>query len=156
FLARHGHEVINPRLHDEDFAEAVRIAQEALDRHRPDALLGQPPGRVRPYHRRDAHLLPEPLELPPGEGGLLGVRDGLDVEPRAGRLVLPVEDGGVAVDSRRHCGPAGTPYLDDRVASPGRAAEPRGARPPNPFYLAVVVRAVALGDGLPPGDVLRL
>jgi hypothetical protein len=27
FLARHGHEVINPKLPDEDFAEAVRIAQ---------------------------------------------------------------------------------------------------------------------------------
>ena len=27
FLKDHGHEVINPKLCDEDFAEAVRIAQ---------------------------------------------------------------------------------------------------------------------------------
>jgi hypothetical protein len=43
-LARHGHEVINPRLHDEDFAEAVRIAQEAFDRHRPDVVVGSSRG----------------------------------------------------------------------------------------------------------------
>lgn len=34
FLARHGHEVVNPKLPDEDFAEAVRIAQaEEWKRH---------------------------------------------------------------------------------------------------------------------------
>jgi hypothetical protein len=27
FLARHGHEVINPKVPDEDFAEAIRIDQ---------------------------------------------------------------------------------------------------------------------------------
>jgi hypothetical protein len=34
FLARHGHEVINPKLPDDDFAE-VRIAQAKFDRHQP-------------------------------------------------------------------------------------------------------------------------
>ncbi len=31
FLAQHGHEVINPKLPDEDFEEAVRIAQVAMN-----------------------------------------------------------------------------------------------------------------------------
>jgi hypothetical protein len=39
-LARHGHKIINPKLPDEDFAEAVRIAQEEFDRHRPDVVVG--------------------------------------------------------------------------------------------------------------------
>jgi hypothetical protein len=31
FLARHGHEVMNPALPHEDFPEAVRIAQAEFD-----------------------------------------------------------------------------------------------------------------------------
>ena len=33
FLVQHGHEVANPKLPDDDFAEAVRIAQAEFDRH---------------------------------------------------------------------------------------------------------------------------
>jgi len=40
YLAQHGHQVINPKLPDEDFAEAVRIAQEEFDMHRPQAVVG--------------------------------------------------------------------------------------------------------------------
>jgi hypothetical protein len=43
-LAQHGHQVINPKLPDEDFAEAVRIAQAELDRHRPQAVVGSSRG----------------------------------------------------------------------------------------------------------------
>lgn len=35
FLARHGHTVINPKLPDDDFAEALRIAQVEFDQHQP-------------------------------------------------------------------------------------------------------------------------
>src|SRR5262245_14010166 len=35
FLAQHGHEVINPKLPDEDFNKAVKIAQEEFDKHQP-------------------------------------------------------------------------------------------------------------------------
>lgn len=35
YLTEDGHEVINPALPDEDFAEAVRIALEGIDKHRP-------------------------------------------------------------------------------------------------------------------------
>jgi hypothetical protein len=44
FLARHGHEVINPKLPDEDFGEAVRIAQSEYDRHRTAVVVGSSRG----------------------------------------------------------------------------------------------------------------
>jgi hypothetical protein len=44
FLTQHGHEVINPKLPDDDFAEAVRIAQEEFDKHQPDAVVGSSRG----------------------------------------------------------------------------------------------------------------
>jgi hypothetical protein len=44
YLIRHGHDVINPALPDEDFAGAVRIAQAEYDRHRPDVIVGSSRG----------------------------------------------------------------------------------------------------------------
>ena len=44
FLAQHGYEVINPKLPDEFFAEAVRIAQAEFDRHQPDVVVGSSRG----------------------------------------------------------------------------------------------------------------
>ncbi len=44
FLAQHGHEVINPKLPDEDFEAAVRIAQAEYDRHRPAVVVGSSRG----------------------------------------------------------------------------------------------------------------
>jgi hypothetical protein len=44
YLADHGHAVLNPKLPDDDFAESVRIAQEAFDRHRPDVVVGSSRG----------------------------------------------------------------------------------------------------------------
>jgi hypothetical protein len=44
FLVRHGHEVLNPALPDENFAEAVRIAQAEFDRHRPGVVVGSSRG----------------------------------------------------------------------------------------------------------------
>jgi hypothetical protein len=43
-LVRHGHAVINPKLPDEDFTEAVRIAQAEFDRHQPDVVVGSSRG----------------------------------------------------------------------------------------------------------------
>src|SRR3954463_4916510 len=39
FLAQHGPEVLNPALPNEDFDEAVRIAQAEYDRHHPDVIV---------------------------------------------------------------------------------------------------------------------
>src|SRR5580692_6010822 len=44
FLAQHGHEVINPKLPDEDFDEAVKIAQAEFDKHQPDVVVGSSRG----------------------------------------------------------------------------------------------------------------
>lgn len=44
YLAQHGHEVINPKLPDEDFTEAVCIAQAAFDKHRPEVVVGSSRG----------------------------------------------------------------------------------------------------------------
>ena len=44
YLAQHGHEVINPALDDDDFAEAVRIAQAEFDKHRPQVVVGSSRG----------------------------------------------------------------------------------------------------------------
>ena len=39
-LAHHGHEVVTPKLSDDDFDEAVRVAQSEFDTHRPDVVVG--------------------------------------------------------------------------------------------------------------------
>src|SRR6059058_4128821 len=44
YLKDHGHEVINPKLPDEDFAEAVRIVQAEFDRHQPQVVVGSSRG----------------------------------------------------------------------------------------------------------------
>ena len=44
FLAQQGHEVIEPNLSDEDFEEAVRMAQAEYDRHRPAVVVGSSRG----------------------------------------------------------------------------------------------------------------
>ena len=44
FLNDHGHEVLNPKLPDDDFAEAVRIAQAEFDQHTPQVVVGSSRG----------------------------------------------------------------------------------------------------------------
>jgi len=44
YLKDHGHTVINPKLPDEDFEEAVRIAQAEFDKHHPDVVVGSSRG----------------------------------------------------------------------------------------------------------------
>jgi alpha/beta superfamily hydrolase len=44
YLAEHGHEILNPALPDENFAESVRIAQAEFDRHRPAVIVGSSRG----------------------------------------------------------------------------------------------------------------
>ena len=44
FLAQNGHDVLNPALPDEEFAESVRIAQEWFDTHRPAVVVGSSRG----------------------------------------------------------------------------------------------------------------
>jgi hypothetical protein len=44
FLKDHGHDVTNPGLPDDDFAEAVRIAQAEFDKHQPEVVVGSSRG----------------------------------------------------------------------------------------------------------------
>jgi pimeloyl-ACP methyl ester carboxylesterase len=44
YLKHHGHTVINPALDDNDFAAAVRTAQEALDQLQPQVVVGSSRG----------------------------------------------------------------------------------------------------------------
>lgn len=44
YLARHGHEVLNPALPDDDFDAALRIAQDEFDGGRPDVVVGSSRG----------------------------------------------------------------------------------------------------------------
>jgi alpha-beta hydrolase superfamily lysophospholipase len=59
YLKDHGHEVINPALPHEDFAEAVRIAQAEFDRHHPDVVAGSSRGGAVAMNLRsgDARLV---------------------------------------------------------------------------------------------------
>jgi len=44
YLKDHGYTVSNPKLPDDDFDEAVRIAQVEFDQHRPDVVVGSSRG----------------------------------------------------------------------------------------------------------------
>jgi hypothetical protein len=44
YLKSHGHDVLNPALDDDDFAEAVRIAQAQFDQHQPQIVVGSSRG----------------------------------------------------------------------------------------------------------------
>ena len=44
FLAEHGLDVINPKLTDDEFTEAVRIAQAEFDKHQPEVVVGSSRG----------------------------------------------------------------------------------------------------------------
>ena len=50
FLAENGHAVLNPLLPDDDFGEAVRIAQAVFDRHKPDVIVGSSRGGAIAMH----------------------------------------------------------------------------------------------------------
>ena len=44
YLKDHSHTVLNPKLPDDDFDEAVRIATAEYDQHRPDVVVGSSRG----------------------------------------------------------------------------------------------------------------
>ena len=44
YLKDHGHTVFNPKLPDEDFDAAIRIAQAEFDQHHPDVVVGSSRG----------------------------------------------------------------------------------------------------------------
>ena len=59
YLKDHGYTVVNPKLSDEDVAEAVRIAQQEFDEHKPDVVAGSSRGGAAAMNieSRDARLV---------------------------------------------------------------------------------------------------
>jgi len=55
FLAQHGNTVLNPKLPDEDFAEALRIAQAEFNAHRPAVVVGSSRGGAVAMNIRTAN-----------------------------------------------------------------------------------------------------
>jgi hypothetical protein len=74
FLAQHGHEVINPKLPDEDFEEAVKIAQMEFDKQQFQVVVGSSGGgavaRVGLLSPVSISPLPWPLEHKTHQGWL--------------------------------------------------------------------------------------
>ena len=54
FLKDHGHEVLNPKLPDDDFAEALRVAQDIFDAQSPDVVVGSSRGGALAMNMRVA------------------------------------------------------------------------------------------------------
>lgn len=50
YLRSLGHEVVNPHLPDEDFAESVRRARDAFERGRPEVVVGSSRGGAVALH----------------------------------------------------------------------------------------------------------
>lgn len=44
FLTQQGHQVVDPALPDDDFEEAVKIAQAEVEKHRPQVIVGSSRG----------------------------------------------------------------------------------------------------------------
>src|SRR2546421_7119557 len=84
YVAQHGHEVINPKLPDEDFAEAVRIAQAEFDRHQPQAVVGSSRGGALALKNDNGGapaLPPLPAREEDGAAGDVKARNGLFASP---------------------------------------------------------------------------
>ena len=60
YLKDHGHTVMNPALPDDDFDEAVKIAQDEFDRGKPDVVVGSSRGGAVAMNIKSGDM---PLEL---------------------------------------------------------------------------------------------
>ena len=87
YLAQHGHQVLNPALPDDDFDEAVRIAQAEFDEHQPDVVVGSSRGGAVAM-KVDAGDVPLVLLCPAWKGW------GSATTVKAGTTILhsPVDD----------------------------------------------------------------
>src|SRR5580704_9102855 len=68
FLALHGHEVINPTLPDDDFAESVQIAQAEFDKHQSALVVGSSRGGAVAMNAAIAAPISSFFALPGGNG----------------------------------------------------------------------------------------
>src|SRR5262245_11794952 len=80
YLIQHGHDVINPKLSDEIFEEAVRTAQTEFDRHHPAVVVGSSRGgavamNIKSGDARLVLLCPAWIEMGNGEDRQAGYAD---------------------------------------------------------------------------------
>ena len=101
FLRQHGHEVINPALDDDDFAAAVRTAQDEYDRHRPDVIVGSSRGGAVAMNL-DAGTTPMVLLCPAWKGWgstVRTVRPGTVILHSEADDIIPIADSRALVQA---------------------------------------------------------
>jgi hypothetical protein len=93
YLARHGHEVANPPLPDDDFDEAVRIAQCEFERSQPDVVVGSSRGGAIAMNLKVGST-PLVLLCPAWKkwGAAASVKPGTVILHSASDDVIPIED----------------------------------------------------------------
>jgi hypothetical protein len=93
YLIRHGHEVINPALDDDDFDAALRTAQLEYDRHRPDVIVGSSRGGAVAMNV-DSGSTPLVLLCPAWKhwGGTTTVKPGTTILHSEADDVIPIAD----------------------------------------------------------------
>jgi hypothetical protein len=93
YLASHGHEVFNPALPDDDFQAALRIAQDEVDRHRPDVIVGSSRGGAVAMNL-DAGRIPLVLLCPAWKrwGSARRVKPGTVILHSEADDVIPIAD----------------------------------------------------------------
>jgi alpha-beta hydrolase superfamily lysophospholipase len=93
YLKDHGYKVRNPRLPDDDFDAAVRIAQANYDRHHPDVVVGSSRGGAVAVNI-DSGTTPLVLLCPAWKtwGGATTVQPNITILHSPADDVVPFED----------------------------------------------------------------
>jgi len=102
YLANNGHTVLNPALPDEDFAQAVRVAQAEVDLHHPDVIVGSSRGGAVAMNL-EADGIPLVLLCPAWKHwGMVGrVRQGTVVLHSEADEVIPIEESRQLIEHSR-------------------------------------------------------
>ncbi|MFO0910021.1 MAG: alpha/beta hydrolase [Isosphaeraceae bacterium] len=120
YLASHGHRVLNPKLPDEAFSEAVQIAQAEFDRYQPQVVVGSSRGGAVAMNMesRDARLV---LLCPAWKrwGTVCTVKPGTIILHSRADDVVPFADSEALL---RNSGLPATPLIE--VGSDHRMADP--------------------------------
>ena len=122
YLKSHGHEVIEPALHHEDFQAAVETAQAAFDQHQPDVVVGSSRGGAVAVNINSgmARLV---LICPAWKkcGTAKSVKPGTVILHSRADEVVPFQDGGLDINepTARHIVDRGRP--GSQAGRPGAA-----------------------------------
>jgi alpha-beta hydrolase superfamily lysophospholipase len=121
YLARHGHQIINPALRDDDFDQAVRTAQTESDSHRPDVIVGSSRGGAVAMNL-ESRSIPLVLLCPAWKrwGSARTVKPGTFILHSEADDVIPIADSRELIRNSGLPEPALIVVGDDhRLADPG-------------------------------------